>query len=218
MLFVNGVQVPGKNGSPMKAPFAFGSRWGIIRAHAIASLYDNKKNELSIMKTEADENRMRSLMPYGYSTKVINGATWHYLVAISKRALEFLDYVDSVDIIKREDCTVEASAVFSNTELYIEYPVDDYKTLLVYSLNPHGCSEWVRCCGTLYDIICMTHDSCCADGFYLPVGAYGDEDWNDMGQKYYRVKCSNFEKAKALVEQARVTSSRMMYEVYRFGQ
>lgn len=178
-----------------------------------------QKTTISAMSFEKLIAQLEVLSPYGHYIGAIDCGDLDIrrtiIVAIDSYSFKFLDYVDKVELVSKRACNVKLRDISIFNDLSITGCVDYYKT--IFGFNAWGdtlVGEGTGWC-SLLDIISIVKNSCREDGFYLPViwpkgGVYTNDD------QVYRVTCSDFEKAKALVARVRTLKPNLVETLYPF--
>lgn len=182
----------------------------------IVTLVNTETSERTTIKSVCLSNvidRLKQLKPYGFVCRQDTlGNDRFQLIAMSKSALEFLSYVESVSIIHKEKCQVDLSDMSILDGVTVESCLDDFGSMLcVYLAMPDVNKAVVQGYCSLFDAIVMYSKSWHEDGFYLPaiVDAHMDEDGY-----VYRVECSDLASAKRLITKAKVLNADLHDKIY----
>lgn len=188
-------------------------------------LYDTVSTRKSIISCatfgELIDNLLK-LNVYGigqYKTETTDG---YSLCCMSKLSFTFLDYVESVDIVKRESCGVDLSVLDSinQYDLTLDRHLDEYNTFFQASFCPDPSEPGDFCIIpiSIFDAVCLI-PNCYIDGnFYLPFDPTPDErclhDGCDESSHIVRVTCSDSVKAQSLVGRSQVMRPNFVHDLY----
>lgn len=180
-------------------------------------LTDSQTSERMIMLAQDFAellSRVVPLNPYGYYSRLVFGndekSRYHHLVSISKYALHFLDYVESVELVKKSDLDF---AFDSNVLIKVDIAVDEYSTLLTCCLERSGDIREIDC--SLFDALCMTRNPSRGSYCYLQA-VVNVEDILDESY-VYRVSFSNPLKAQSMIARGKTLRSTLFQEFWDFG-
>lgn len=150
---------------------------------------------------------MNKLKPYGYAISMFKGnPIYYHLVAVTKQARKFTEYVTSIDFIQKSSCSdIE---LVGQTPLRICESLASDNTLFNCSLISDYGSRTASL--TVYDAICIYPSWHIGDKYYLSAvigGAkYSRPDFA------YRVTCSDIAKVEAMIAKSRLLRTNLFWD------
>ena len=219
MLVLSKIYVLSGTGETVDVPFIGRSIRGSRFLGYRVVLVDTETKEQIVLKSPRPQEivaKLQELKPYGFiynHDKPLDESL--YLIAVSQQALEFLDYVESVDLIKKYKCPACVSRVSTYDAVTVEEFLDDVGSFLCLCITPKNVNDPIRegyC--TLLDAVTIYNKSWQEDAFYLP--AIADEEMKD-DTYVYRVKCSNFALAKRLITRTKMLNPGLFDRLYQYG-
>lgn len=170
-------------------------------------------------------DRLQELRPYGYDASDIgNGTLFHRVMSVSKQAYKFLDYIDSVELVKKEECGVDLSGLHFGEGLSLYRVLDKYATLFgAYIItDPDDVFEdFYDIAVTLFDAVCLAHKVFINGSFYIQTSILQNEcdSYSDADFSYVcKVTCSDIVKANSLVARSSVMRPELINTMKLWGR
>lgn len=179
---------------------------------ASATLYDTKSKSSSVVKVSSFKDLVDALQkraPYGMMPYSFDGHLGYRLFITPKLSLSFLDYVDSVDIVRKSECHVDLSPIEDDNKfgLLLLDSLGSYNTFFIAAFAPDLGYGFDEVAISIFDAVCLLPSSFIGGNFYLPIRPPKQHMFDVPPENWIcKVTCNNPDKIKALM--ARSTTLR----------
>lgn len=162
-------------------------------------------------------NKIYDFQPYGYAVTQEGFGEYDRFVAVSKQAMKFLEYIDSVELVCKSDCNIDFSAF---TEFQACDILDENASLFVGNMvdRDGDFTAYAEVEITLYDAVCLSqmyHDDKC---FYIKTDIQCTANDGVPDLYVYKVNCSDFRKVQSMIAQSKVYRPNLFHDLFMYGR
>lgn len=231
MLIVNEIRVLYHNKEIYSIPFLNDYCRTDVISYNVVLLETNTGKTISVKASSERElfGELYKYRPYGFVTfphGAFEGFEDFNLMTLSKTAVNFLGYVESIDVISRAELAKDISAgqpMYSHIVgdgFRAIYCFDPHRALLTVSLDEWEDNNYVEIACSLFDIASFTKNGWAKDALYVPVDTQGLINTDPTLDKAvaFRVTFSDIEKAKALTVRNKVLRTMLSDKSYIHGR
>lgn len=162
-------------------------------------------------------NKIYDFQPYGYAVTQEGFGEYDRFVSVSKQAMKFLEYIDSVELVCKSDCHIDFSAF---TEFQACDILDENASLFVGNMvdRDGDFTAYAEVEITLYDAVCLSqmyHDDKC---FYIKTDIQCTANDGVPDLYVYKVNCSDFRKVQSMIAQSKVYRPNLFHDLFMYGR
>lgn len=177
---------------------------------ASATLYDTKSKSSSAVKVSSFKDLVDALQaksPYGMMPYTFDGNLGYRLFVTPKLSLSFLDYVDSVDIVRKSECSVDLSPLEDDNKigLLLLDSLGSYNTFFKATFEPYPGYGFDEVFISIFDAVCLLPSSFIDGNFYLPIKPPPEHAFDVPPDSWIcKVTCNNPAKIEALIARSNI--------------